>query len=888
MERFDLEKAIAAWRHSLRLNRAFLREDLDELESHLRDHVEVLVRQGSDAKDAYYKAVKRLGSYGELTSEYRKVRFGRSKRKRNVLKESIWRIAMLKNYLKTTLRNLRRHKGFAAINLIGLAAGLAGCLLIGLYVQDELAYDRLHDKGDRIYRLGHSTVGWPYGRIVEAEYPEVEKVVYLRAWPTFSIEHAGQHFFESMLYADAGFFDLFDFPLLEGNARTALKEPYTLVLSEALAQKFFGGERALGRTLMLSDSLQFTVSGVARVPQRSHIQFDALLSFETLRARNADWFEQEMTSGWLDLNVVNYVLLHEGTDAEAFAAKVRNLPQERAGDILSRWGASAYQLDLEPMNRIYLHSDNGNQLGPQSTITYVYLLGTVGLFLLLIAVVNFVNLTTARSVERAKEVGVRKVVGSNRGALIRQFLVESFFMCSLAVILALGLAWLALSFFNELALKQYAAGHLFSLQVALALAGLAVVVGFLAGVYPALSLSAFLPIAVLKGRFATGRRGGRLRQGLVVFQFAISGALILGTLIVLSQLRYMQQQDLGFDGEQVVVLDARQAPGQELARRSDALKQTLAAHPAVEQVSATWAVPGRNGWRGQLSFPEGWPEGESISLEYVAVDHDFVEMLGLKIVAGRDFDPAFAPDANTAVIINEAAVDAARWASPEEAIGKGFTSPGSGKPDGVVIGVVEDYHHHGLQQRIEPMMFGIRPGNGLFALRIEAAEAGSVVTHLEQTWTEFFAGYPFAFFFLDEDFARQYEQEQRLMRIFSTFAALTILIACLGLFGLAAFTATQRTKEIGVRKVLGASVTQIVLLLCKDFLKWVLVAFLVAAPIAYYAMSKWLEDFAYRTAIGFEIFLVGGIFLLLVALVTVSYQAVKAALSHPVQSLRYE
>ena len=888
MDRFDLEKTIAAWRHSLRLNRAFLREDLDELENHLRDHVEGLVASGLDVKDAYYRAIERLGTYGELDLEYRKVRFGRSKRKRNLLRASIWSIAMLKNYLKTALRYFRRHKGFAAINLVGLAVGLAGCLLIGLYVQDELAYDRFHEKGDRIYRLGHSTVGWPYGRIVEAEYPEVEKVVYLRTHPTFSIEHGGQHFFESMLYADAGFFHLFDFPLVEGNPTTALTEPYTLILSEALAHKLFGEERALGRTLMLSDSLQFTVSGVARVPHRSHLQFDALLSFETLRVRNPDWFEAEMTNGWYDLNVVNYVLLHEGADAEALAAKVRNLPQERAGDYLSRWGVSAYQLNLEPMRHIYLRSEHGNMLGPKSTIDYVYLLSAVGLFLLLIAAVNFVNLTTARSVERAKEVGVRKVVGSNRGALIRQFLAESFLMCLLAVILAVGLAWLALPFFNELALKQYAAGDLFTLQVALALVGLAVVVGLLAGLYPALSLSAFRPIEALKGRFATGRRGGRLRQGLVVFQFAISGTLILGTLVVLSQLRYMQQQDLGFDGEQVLVLDTRQAPGKELVRRSHVLKQALAAHTAVEQVSAMWTVPGRNGWRGQMSFPEGWPEGESIGLEYVAVDYDFVETLGLKMVAGRPFDPAFAPDAKTAVIINEAAVDAARWASAEEAIGKGFTSPGSGKPDGVVIGVVEDYHHHSLQRRIGPMMFGIRPGNGLFALRIEATKAGSVVAHLKQTWTQFFAEYPFDFFFLDEDFARQYEQEQRLMRIFSIFAALTILIACLGLFGLVAFTAAQRTKEIGIRKVLGASVAHIVALLSKDFLKWVLIAFLVAVPIAYYAMSKWLENFAYRTAIGIETFLIGGALLLLVALVTVSYQAVRAALADPVQSLRYE
>ncbi len=412
--------------------------------------------------------------------------------------------------------------------------------------------------------------------------------------------------------------------------------------------------------------------------------------------------------------------------------------------------------------------------------------------------------------------------------------------------------------------------------------------GFLAGIYPALSLSAFLPIEVLKGRFATSRRGGSLRRGLVVFQFTISGVLMLGTLIVFSQLRYMQQQDLGFDSEQVVVLDARQAPRLSLIQRAEVLKQTLASHAAVDQVSASWTVPGRGGWRGQLSFPEGWPEGESIGLEYMGVDHDFVDVFGLKIIAGRDFDPTFALDAVTGVIINEAAVNAAQWASPEAAIGKRFTSPGSGKPDGVVIGVVGNYHHHSLQKHIEPIMYGILRGTGLYSLRISTHVAGPVIEHLENTWAEFFDGYPFTYFFLDQDFDRQYAQEQRTMGIFSTFATLTILIACLGLFGLTAFTATQRTKEIGVRKLLGASVLQIVFLLGKDFLKWVFAAFILAVPIAYLVMSRWLEDFAYRTPIRIDLFLLGGLFLLLFALLTVSYQVTRAAGTQPVQSLRSE
>ena len=795
---------------------------------------------------------------------------------------------MIKNHIHIVLRQFRRHKGFAAINLGGLAVGLAACLLIGLYVQDELAFDWFHEKGSRIYRLGGASVGWPYGRLIESEYPEVEDVVYMRTYPTYSIQQGGNHYFERMFYADEGFFSLFDFPFVEGNPETALEEPQSLVLSDTLARKFFGRAAALNKILLLGeDSLPFTIKGVVDVPRRSHIQFDVLLSFDTLRVTYPEMFEEEMAQGWLDLNVINYVLLREGADARALQSKIRDLPQKHAGEYLERWGAT-YHLSLEPFNDIYLRSDNGNWLGPKSDIAYVYLLIFVGVFLLVIACVNFVNLSTARSMERAKEVGLRKVVGSTRGALVRQFLAESLAMCLLALVLALGLAVVFLPYFNSLAAKMFTLRDLLIPQMAGILFILVLGVGILAGLYPALSLSSFQPAESLKGRFMTGRRGAKLRKALVVFQFALSGALIIGTFVMLSQLRYMQVQDLGFDAEQVMVLDARRAPGQEMSRRIDVFKQELAAHPAVQMVSSTGAVPGRSGWRGQISFPEGWAKNKSISLEYVPVDFNFIGTLGLKLAAGRDFDRSFATDKGTAVIINEEAVAAAGWESAQAAIGKGFASPGSGKPEGQVIGVVEDFHQHGLREPIGPMMFGIRSPNSLFALRFHAAEAASVVAHIKKTWSRFFAGYPFDFFFLDEDFAREYGQEQRLMRIFATFTILTILIAALGLFGLSAYSLQQRTKEIGVRKMLGASVIDIAALLSRDFLKLVFIAFVIAAPAGYFSMQRWLQSYAYRTGIGIGIFLGGAALMMMVALVTISYQAVKAALTDPVKSLRYE
>jgi putative ABC transport system permease protein len=795
---------------------------------------------------------------------------------------------VFKNHIQIVLRQFRRHKGYAAINLGGLAVGLAACLLIGLYVQDELEFDRFHQKGSRIYRLGGTSVGWPYGRLLESEYPEVEKVVYMRTYPAYSIEHGENHYFERMFYADKGFFHLFDFPFVEGNPATALEEPNSLVLSETLAQKLFGQEPALDRILLLGeDSLPCTVKGVLSVPRRSHIRFDALLSFETLRVVNPEMYEEEMAQGWLDLNVVNYVLLREGADAEALASKIRNLPQKYAGEYLERWG-STYDLTLEPFSDIYLRSYYGNWLGPKSDISYVYLLILVGVFLLFIACVNFVNLSTARSMKRAKEVGLRKVVGSTRGALVRQFLVESLVMCFLALVLAVGLAAVFLPYFNTLAAKMFTMRDLLIPQMAGVLFVLVFGVGILAGLYPALSLSSFMPVESLKGRFMTGRRGVKLRKALVVFQFALSGALIIGTFVMLSQLRYMQGQNLGFDAEQVVVLDGRRAPGQEMSQRIDVFKHELVAHPAVELVSSTGAVPGRSGWRGQISFPEGWAKNKSVSLEYIPVDFDFIKALGLELVAGRDFDPSFTTDKDTAVIINEEAVAVVGWESPQAAIGKGFASPGSGKPEGRVIGVVKNFHQHGLQEAIGPMMFGVRSPSSLFAMRFHAPEASAVASHLKKTWSRFFAGYPFDYFFLDENFAREYGQEQRLMRIFSTFTVLTILIASLGLFGLSAFSLQQRTKEIGVRKMLGASIVDIARLLSKDFLKLVFIAFVIAAPVGYFTMQQWLQNYAYRTGIGIAVFLGGAGLMMLVALATISYQAVKAALTDPVKSLRYE
>ncbi len=810
---------------------------------------------------------------------------------------------MLKNYLTVAARALRRHPGYAVINVFGLALALACGLLLVLFVQDEVAYDRFHEQGDRIYRVVSDikqsaddefgkmgTIGWPYGRILEADYPEVEDVVYLHAFPTFPLVHNGERLYENMLYADEGFFGMFSFPLIEGSPETALTEPYSVVLSEDLAGRMFGEDAALGKQVTFADTLHFTVTGVAHVPEHSHLQFDVMASASTIRSLWGEaGYNEAFDYGWLNVNVINYLLLREGVDAAAFTQKVRQLPMEHYAEGLNGMGTT-YWINLQPLQDIYLRA-NGywSRLGPQGDIRTIWLLAAIAGFILLIAATNFINLATARSTMRAKEVGVRKVVGSGRGQLVGQFLAESLMTSGMALLLSFALVGLLLPLFNSLIGKSYGPADFLTLPLVLTMAGISGVLGMLAGLYPAFVLSAFRPVEVLKGRFSSSRRGRRLRQGLVVFQFAISCILIVATLAVVRQVDFMQAQELGFTQEQVVVLDARRAPSSERAARTDVLKQALVAHPGIHQASATFTVPGRSAWGSIVAFPEGWAEGESLLLEYASVDHDYLETLGLTLVAGRDFDVERTTDINEALLINEAMVEAGGWASPDDAVGKHITLPGAQKREAEVVGVVQNYHHHGLQEEIRPMVFGINPTRqGLVAMRVAPEQTTQVLRHLDATWAQFFSGYPMDYFFLDDNFARQYEAEQRLARTFGTFSLLAILIACLGLLGLAAYATMLRTKEIGVRKVLGASVPNIVGLLSRDFLTLVLVGFALAVPVAYLLLSEWLESFAYAMDLGVGLFVLAGGLAVLIAFATVSYQSIRAALTDPVKSLRYE
>ncbi len=795
---------------------------------------------------------------------------------------------MIKNYLTIAYRNLKRRPGYTFINVFGLALGLACCILIALYVRDELSYDDFHENAERLVFVGRQSsfademsrgmsTPSPLAGALNRELPSVEETMRMLYPGPGRIrrdeERLGE--VEGTMAVEPAFFDIFSFPLVTGDPQTALQRPNTAVISEELAQRYFPDENPLGQTLQIAyyGEHAYEITGVARSRDNSYLDFNVLLSFSTFD------YAENLADSWRSSMFVTFALLEEGASEEAFDEQAVRLAEAHLGeDTETRFFA-------QPLTGLYL-SDLVSADGFRGQWHYIYLFGAVAVFILLIACVNYVNLSTARAAERAREVGVRKTVGATRFQLARQFLGESVLMSLGAFVLALLLAQTALPAFNylfgvDLTLAEAGAGWLLLLGAA------ALGVGFVAGSYPALYLSAFEPTRVLKGYVGRGRSSAWLRKGLVVVQFAVAVALLIGTAVVFQQLRFTQQKDLGFEGEQVVTVSVPD-------EGSEAFRREVLAHPGVVSASVANAVPGRF----YLTFVAG-PDAvssdtqadtsQSIVFHPAFVDYQYVETLRLELVAGRDFSRERPSDEERAYLLNETAAEALGW-TPEEAIGKSFSSRGD--TPGEVVGVVKDFHTKSLHEQIEPVVIQLHEVRGMSApsvlaarLAPDAIQAG--LRHIEAVRARF-TNEPFEYTFLDDEFAEMYRTERRLGQVFGGFAGIAILLACLGLFGLAAFAAERRTKEIGIRKVLGASATSIVGLLSKDFLKLVLVAFVIAAPVAYWAMSTWLEDFAYRIELGPGVFLAAGAAALVIALLAVSSQAIRAALANPVNALRSE
>jgi len=797
---------------------------------------------------------------------------------------------MLKNYIKIALRNLRKNPGYSFINIFGLAVGIAVCFTIFLWIQDELKHDRFHEHAERIYRvLWDGKVGdneWvmpavpvPVGETLEQEFPEVQTVTNLVINSSRTVRQEGDLIRQSgVIFADPEFFNVFTPRFLDGDSEAALNKPNSVVLTKETARKYFDDIHVAGYSLELDDGRVLEVTGVVEDwPKQSHLNFEWI---EPLTA--VSWLNDQRRGQWGSASVHTYFMLQKGQSIEMLQEKLDRYVRENVAVESSLFAAPGNytRFHAQPLTGIHLYSRADFGLDGGGDIRYVLIFSVVGIFILILASINFVNLTTARSLKRMREIGLRKVLGSVRPQLIRQFLAESFVYVTIAVLLAVVITELWLPLFSDLAAKEMNPGYFSNPLVLGSLAVLTVLVGLMAGGYPAFHLSSFLPVQTLKEQPGTKPHSNKFRNALVAIQFCVSISLIIGTLIVHKQLDFMQNTQLGFDKEQVVVLKGAGA----LQGKQDTFMGELQKLPGIVTASATRSLPGYffDSTLFELEQPANY---EQTSLSYTLADYNFVDVLGLEIVKGRNFSRQYSTD-STAYLINETAAKAIGWENP---VGKTIDI-GSGSP-GQVIGVVEDFHFESLHSEIKPLVIPfMRWRPQYIAVRMEAgvANANEYLNSIEEVWEAFVPQQPFDYVFLDQNLQNWYENEIRIARLFRVFALLTLFIACLGLFGLAAYAAERRTKEIGIRKVLGAKAGSIVALLNREFLTLVVIGFLVASPVAWYAMNLWLQDFAYRIEIAPGIFALAGGAAVLIALMTVSWQAIKAALMNPVDSLRSE
>ena len=817
---------------------------------------------------------------------------------------------MFKNYFKVAFRNLLKRKGFSVINILGLATGMAVCLLIVLFVQSELSFDKQHTQADNIYRValersypGRSTsyaiIPQSIGGAIKTEYPEV-----LESTRLFNLGGNGNFFlrigektFEEkrVLAADSNFFRVFTCKILHGDPATALEKTHSVVINESTAKKYFGTTDVVGKQFETdgNDTTEtFAITAVvADWPGNSHFLFDMLISTNTFRFTRRPNF--------IGFAAHTYLLLNPNSSYKALETKFPDVIKKYVSGEINKvfkqsWedfqkAGNGYRYYLQPLTKIHLISNLEAELRPNGSMTAVYIFGVVAIFILALACINFINLSTARSVERAKEVGIRKTFGSEKRSLIAQFLIESVFVSVISMLLAFGIIILLIPAFNTISGKELSVAYFLQLKWILVLIAFVLITGLIAGLYPAFVLSSFNPIMVLKGRFKSNRYGLALRNGLVIFQFAISVILIISTIVVNRQMNYMLGNKLGFKKDHVIVLERTDMVEDQLP----AFKNELLTIPGIEWASGTSTMPGN-----QNFFGTTWQEVGSKSPmtgRGMIVDEDFEKTLGLEIKEGRFFSKDFSTD-TLSIVLNERAV---KELGLKNAIGSRLTSPDGryNARDGSeyvysVVGVVKDFHYHSLHEPISPLVmintrkFGDRAA--LVALRIKGDNFKKATSDIETVWKKFVKEKPFNYYFLDKSLAEQYQAEHTTQRIFTIFSGLAIFIACIGLLGLAAYATQQRTREISIRKVLGASESSIVTMLSKDFLKLVLLSSAIAFPIAWWGMNKWLQDFAYRTNVGWWIFIVAGLAALLIALFTVSTQALKAAFTNPIKNLRTE
>jgi len=807
---------------------------------------------------------------------------------------------MLKNYLKVAIRNLWKNKGFSAINIFGLAIGIATCLVIMVFVIDELSYDKYNKKADRIYRVdGDIQFGGnhfilavapdPMGPILKQDYPQVEQYVRFRDNGGFRVKKGNENLQENkVIYADSTLFDVFTLPLISGDPKTALVDPRSVVVTEKIAEKYFNSTDIVGKSFVINDTGNYKITGVLKdIPPQSHFNFDFFVSLSSS--------EESRKSNWLSNNFNTYILLKSGQDPKAFEAKldevvdkyvsvqVKQLLNINMSDFKKSGNFDRYS--LMPLANIHLHSDKVGELGANGNMQYVYIFSAIALFILLIACINFMNLSTASSSGRSREVGVRKVLGTKKSNLIFQFLIESVLISFISLLFALLFAGLMLPYFNQLSGKEIQLGLFTRTWLLPSLLFLVLIIGLLAGSYPAFYLSSFKPISVLKGKLTTTFKSGWLRSSLVIFQFSISIILIVGTVVIYNQLKFINNKKLGFDREHVVVLKNTYS----LGTQAKSFKNELMGIKDVQAVSMTGFLPTGDYRSDSPLFPDASLDQKSaVAMQNWFVDENYIPTLRMEMAKGRNFSAQLASD-SSAMIINEAAV---RLLPFDDPIGKVLYQSTSFKDKTTrpftIVGVVKDFNFNSLRQQVSPLALFYGEEKGSIAIRFKSSDVPNLITQVENKWKSVVANQPFNYSFMDDDFNNIYKAEYRVGQIAMTFSILAIFIACLGLFGLVTYAAEQRRKEIGIRKVLGATVANIVGMLSKDFVKLVFIALLIAFPVAWWAMNKWLQDFAYRVSISWWVFVVAGMTAILIALFTISFKAIKAALTNPVKNLRTE
>lgn len=810
---------------------------------------------------------------------------------------------MFRNYLKTSFRNLIKSKGFSAINIIGLACGLASCLLIVFYVINELSYDKYNKKIDQIYRIdsdlqfgGHNFVlastPDPLGAALKSSFPEVRQYVRLRDHGGFWVKQGDQNILEDrVILADSTLFDVFTLPMIAGDPHTALENPNSVVITQSIAKKYFPNvsfSDIVGKTLTINDTSLYKITGVIKdVPQESHFHYDFFVS---MYGQLAPYEINQWTSN----NFNTYIVLNNSADPKKFTSVLDEFVMRHVAPIFKSMNLTEEQFkkqgnylhyELMPLSSIHLYSQKDGELEANSNVQYVYIFSIIALFILIIACVNFMNLSTARSSGRAREVGVRKVLGSNRQNLVFQFLTESLLITFIGMMLAIIIAALFLPYFNQLSGKSLTLQSFLSPWIIPSLLTIVIVVGFLAGIYPALYLSSFRPVVVLKGKVTKGFRTGWLRSGLVVFQFAISIFLIIGTLVIYSQLNFIQNKDIGYNRDQVLIIKNTDGMGSS----AKVFKDEVLKLSDVQNATVTGFLP-TAGWRADSPlFPSPVMDiKDAVSTQMWRIDENYIPTLGMKIIEGRNFSQDFPTD-SSGIIINETF---AKQIGFKDILNKSLyynvDFPSNGFTKYHIIGIVKNFNFNSLHDQVTPLVFLLQPQTGSIAFRVSTTHIDNLIASIENIYKMVAPGLPFKYSFMDEDYNKTYKAEQRMGGLSMTFSILAILIACLGLFGLITFAAAQRTKEIGIRKVLGASVSDVWAMLSKGFLKLVMIASLIAFPVGWWAMNKWLQGFAFRIQISWWVFAIAGLAAILIALVTVSFQAIKAAIANPVESLRTE